>query len=62
MSNMVTMRDIDELKEVIIGLQNVVGDLVTSNLRTTKMIAELTKRVKKLETDGIQVSIETTND
>lgn len=62
MSNMVTMRDIDELKEVIIGLQNVVDNLVTSNLRTTKMIAELTERVKKLETDGIQVSIETTND
>lgn len=59
---MITMRDIDELKEVIIGLQNVVDGLVTSNLRTTKMIAELTERVKKLETDGIQVSIETTND
>lgn len=59
---MVTMRDIDELKEIIIDLQNVVDGLVTSNLRTTKMIAELTEHVKKLETDGIQVSIETTND
>lgn len=56
------MRDIDELKEIIIDLQNVVDGLVTSNLRTTKMIAELTEHVKKLETDGIQVSIETTND